>query len=266
MIPKKKVHPDENETNWETKTIEAQTHFLKAMDAIEGMPEEIRVRTMSMMLDASPELEDVAVRRKEKKGGGQKQQATSTRTSPPSPPPPRKVGGEDNDGDDDLKPAASKAPAPTSVKPPSLEGSGEDSIEDDTDVNEVELPDSEPVNTSTTFVESSTTGAPSAGNSEHITECATAWSVVGFALTTAQTCINAAFALTKDDVYSDFYAWVVKPICFTAMAVSFMLKPRRSDSTYMTFLYAQYAILTLVCEVSEAPTSPSSLTFLSSRL
>ena len=77
------------------------------------------------------------------------------------------------------------------------------------------------------------------------------WSFVGFALTTANTGIYAAFALTKDDVYPDFYAWVMKPICLTAMAVSFMLKPRRRDSKYMSFLYAQYAILTLVSEVSE---------------
>ena len=122
---------------------------------------------------------------------------------------------------------------------------------DDIDVNEEELRDSEPVNNSTTIVESSTAGAPSAGNSEHITECATAWSVVGFALTTAHTGIHAAFALTKDDAYGDFYVWVTKPICVTAMAVSFMLKPRRRDFAYMTFLYFQYATLTLGSEVSE---------------
>ena len=66
-----KVHPGENETTWETSMSEARNHFLKAMDAMEGMPEDIRVRAMTMMLDASPELEDIAVRRKEKQGGGE---------------------------------------------------------------------------------------------------------------------------------------------------------------------------------------------------
>ena len=123
-------------------------------------------------------------------------------TSPPSPPPPRKGGREDDDDDDDdLKPPASKEAAPSSLKSSLSEGGGDDIIEDNTDIDEEDLPDSEPVSTSMTVVESSTTGAPSASNNEHITECATAWSVVGFALTTAHTGIYAAFALTKDDVY-----------------------------------------------------------------
>ena len=65
-----KVHPNENETTWETSMSEARNHFLKAMDVVEGMPEEIRVRAMIMILDASPKLEGIAVRRKQMQGGG----------------------------------------------------------------------------------------------------------------------------------------------------------------------------------------------------
>ena len=85
-----------------------------------------------------------------------------------------------------------------------------------------------------------------------VTKCATAWSVISFVLTSSYTAIYAAFALTKDDVYSDFYAWVTKPTCFTAMAVSFALNPTSKNSGYMAFLYFQYTILTLGSEVSEA--------------
>ena len=102
-----------------------------------------------------PRKKDTGPRRKkEKRGGGLKKQATSTPTSPPSPPSPRE-GGEDDVDDDDLKIPASKEPAPSYLKSPSLEGSGEDIIEDDTDVVEEEEPDSEPADTSTTVVESS---------------------------------------------------------------------------------------------------------------
>ena len=103
------------------------------------------------------------------------------------------------------------------------------------------------------IVESSTTHTPSvstAERAEHITECATTWSIVGFVLTSAHTAIYAAFAVTKDDVYRDFYAWIVKPTCFTAMVISFSLKPRRTDLGHMFLLYSQYGILTLGTEVS----------------
>ena len=85
--------------------------------------------------------------------------------------------------------------------------------------------------------------------SEYISECATAWSVLGFVLTSSRTSIYVGFALTKDAVYSDFYAWVSMPTCFIAMAVSGLLKPRRTDSGYMMVLYIQYAILTLGSEI-----------------
>ena len=97
--------------------------------------------------------------------GGQKKQASPTSTSPSSPlQPPRKGGGKE-DVDD-----------------------GKDIIEDHTDVDEEELPDSVPPNSGTTTTgQANTIGTPSvsSSNEEHITECATAWSVVCFFLTTA---------------------------------------------------------------------------------
>ena len=148
-------------------------------------------------------------------GGGRKSGA------PPSPAAGAKgKGEEDNVDDDDSKPpAAAREPGPPA--PPA--GAGGEPLQVATD----------------------------SGNVAHITECATAWSIITFVLTTAHTGFYAALAFTEDRVYTDFYAWVTKPICITAMAVSFMLKPRRRDSAYMTFLNAQYAILTLGSTVSE---------------
>ena len=134
-----------------------------------------------------------ACKKKAKRGGGgQKKQATSTRTSPPSPPPLRKGGGEDDVDDDDLKPPASKVPANMSLKSSSPKGSGKGIIDDDTDIDEEVLPDSEPPDSGTTgqVVESILTGAPSASNSSnnlHITECATAWSIVSFVISSLYT-------------------------------------------------------------------------------
>lgn len=117
---------------------------------------------------------------------------------------------------------------------------------------EEEPPFSMPPNSGMTghVADSSITGAPSASCIEDITECGTAWSIIGFILTTSHAVINAVFALTKDDIYCDFYSWVMKPFCFTAMAVSFVLKPKRTDLGYMAFLYFQYTILMLGSEVS----------------
>ena len=107
-------------------------------------------------------------------------------------------------------------------------------------------------------VESSTTGAPRVSSVDHVNECASTWSVVGFVLTSSHTAIGVVFALNKGDVYSEFYIWVMKPICVTAMVISFAVKPRRTDFAYMTFLYFQYAVLTLGSEVSERDVHSSS--------
>ena len=109
-----------------------------------------------------PRMKDTGPRRKkkEKRGGGgqKKQQATcTTSTSPPSPPPPRKDGEEDDDVNH--------------------------IVNDDADVVEEIEPDSLDSDTPGQATESSTTGATSVSNGsnvEHITECATAWSIVSF--------------------------------------------------------------------------------------
>ena len=98
-------------------------------------------------------------------------------------------------------------------------------------------------------------GAPSVSNARHVTECANAWSVIAFVLTSSQMALYAAYALTQDDMYSNFYAWVTKPTCFTAMAISVVLKPSRTYFGYMAFLQFQYAVMTLLSEVSEIAAS-----------
>ena len=139
-------------------------------------------------------------------------------------------------------------------KSPPFNDDGKDHVDDDRkdDVEvETDFVEDGPLDCGTTgqVVESSSTGTPSVSNIEHITKCATTWSVVGFILSISHTATYAAFASTKDEVYIDFYTWVSKPICFTAMAVSFLLKPRRTGFAYIAFLYFQYAILTLGSEI-----------------
>lgn len=90
------------------------------------------------------------------------------------------------------------------------------------------------------------------GDEKIVTECAWRWTVIGYLLTCAHTAIYAAFALTKDNVYSDFYGWIYIPISATFVSVSFMLKPRRTDFKYKALLFSQVAVLTLGSEVSAA--------------
>ena len=201
---------------------------------------------------ASMKEEGPACKKKANRGvGGKQKQAASTPTSPPSPLPPVKCGREGDVDDNDLKPPASKVPANTSLKSSSPKGSGKDIIDDGTDVDEEELPDSEPPDSGTTVAESSTTGAPSAGNSEHITECATAWSIISFVITSFYTAIHIAFALdpNRDRIYPHFYAMVLLPTCFTVLCISFALKLRRSDLPYMAFLSFQYLSFSIGSEI-----------------
>ena len=85
-----------------------------------------------------------------------------------------------------------------------------------------------------------------AGDTEHITECATIWSVLCFVATSSYTAMEMAHALSGDEKFTKFYKYVA------AMAISFGLKPRRSTSPYKALLYTQYAIFAFGAEVSGA--------------
>ena len=94
-----------------------------------------------------------------------------------------------------------------------------------------------------------TSASPKALVDEYVTECSALWCIVGFVLTTCHTGIYAAFALSGNPIYHKFYAWVSKPTCVTAMAISFLLKPRRTDLKYQVFLLFQYCLLTFGSEL-----------------
>ena len=82
-----------------------------------------------------------------------------------------------------------------------------------------------------------------------ITECANFWSILCFIITSFHTGIMIFFAWTKDKKYNDFYSNLFLPTCTTATAISFYLKPRRTDMMYKVFLYSQYFIITFVGEL-----------------
>ena len=109
----------------------------------------------------------------------------STLTSSPSPPPPRRDDREDDIDEEDVV----------------------------GDIGE-EPPDSEPSSgNSGQVVESSTTGAPSVSNgsnNEHITECATVWSIVSFVISSF---FLAMHMQTGDQIYTFFYGYVLLPTC-----------------------------------------------------
>ena len=143
-----------------------------------------------------------------------------------------KFGDSDND---DAKPSAVKEPPPPDHTPPNP-------------------PDSEPSDSGTSgqVVESSNTAVPSVGNgsnAQHITECATAWVIVSFVVCSFYTGVFVAFALTGDRIYQEFYSKVLLPTCWTAMAIAFALKPRRSDLPYMAFLSFQYLSCSIGSEI-----------------
>ena len=82
-----------------------------------------------------------------------------------------------------------------------------------------------------------------------ITECATTWSIIGFGITSLYTGTHFIFARSGDKTFIRFYAWILLPICITAMVISFGLKPRRENLIYKTFIYAQYVLLAFVSEI-----------------
>ena len=91
---------------------------------------------------------------------------------------------------------------------------------------------------------------PSALNtSDLITECATTWSIIGFIITSVYTGIHGIFAKDGDETITKFYAWVIKPFCYTTMAISLLLKPRRNNFAYKAFLYSQYVLFTIGSEL-----------------
>ena len=60
---------------------------------------------------------------------------------------------------------------------------------------------------------------PASKSGELITECASTWSVVGFGITSLYLCTTVIFALSADETYTDFYNWILLPICITTMAI-----------------------------------------------
>ena len=84
---------------------------------------------------------------------------------------------------------------------------------------------------------------------EDVTECATAWSVVGFVISTSYAVVHVPFALTAKSVYAKFYAWILIPISVTAMVLSSFLKPKRTDRGYTTVLNVQYYLLCVAPEL-----------------
>ncbi|GMH79050.1 hypothetical protein TrLO_g7737 [Triparma laevis f. longispina] len=86
----------------------------------------------------------------------------------------------------------------------------------------------------------------------HVTECATTYSVLMACITTGYAAIYAYFASSSNshglEKLHDFWIWIMLPISVSAMGISFALKPRREDRPYKVFLYAQYFILTYFAE------------------
>lgn len=86
----------------------------------------------------------------------------------------------------------------------------------------------------------------------HVTECATIYSVLMACITTGYAAIYAYFASSSNsrglEKLHDFWIWIMLPISVSAMGISFALKPRREDRPYKVFLYVQYFILTYFAE------------------
>ena len=85
----------------------------------------------------------------------------------------------------------------------------------------------------------------------HVTECATTWSIVGFVLSSVYPACEAVFASIGDVQVTAFYGWILLPISTTAMAISFVMKPRMNSLPYMFFLHFQYLIFSFGSRVSD---------------
>ncbi|GMI06365.1 hypothetical protein TrVE_jg3689, partial [Triparma verrucosa] len=65
-----------------------------------------------------------------------------------------------------------------------------------------------------------------------------------FFVSNVHTGIEVAYALSGKKIYYEYYSVASLPTCCAAMAISFFLKPRRTDRVYRAYLFAQYFILT----------------------
>ena len=83
---------------------------------------------------------------------------------------------------------------------------------------------------------------------EVVTEVAHVWSVIGFLITTAYTGMHAYFASNGDRTITKFYTVIILPLGVTTLALSFALKPRRTDFAYRTFLTLQYFLFSIGSE------------------
>ena len=93
------------------------------------------------------------------------------------------------------------------------------------------------------------TTVPVQNSDKLIIECATTWSVITFTITNIYTGVHVIYSLNGDETIIKFYAWILLPICITVQAISFLLKPRRTDFAYKTFLYLQYFLFIIVPEI-----------------
>ncbi|GMH85340.1 hypothetical protein TrST_g846 [Triparma strigata] len=88
-----------------------------------------------------------------------------------------------------------------------------------------------------------TENPPNPPNGE-VVECAWIWAILCFFVSSVHTGIMVAYALSGKEIYNEYYWLLSLPTCCAAMAISFFLKPRRTDLGYRAFLFAQYFILT----------------------
>ena len=86
-------------------------------------------------------------------------------------------------------------------------------------------------------------------DSQLVTECATIYSVLMFAITSSYPALYLYFARTGDEKVEKFWGWILLPVAAAVMAISFALKPRRTDKTYIALLYLQYGLFTIVSEI-----------------
>ncbi|GMH98819.1 hypothetical protein TrST_g13130 [Triparma strigata] len=82
----------------------------------------------------------------------------------------------------------------------------------------------------------------------HVAECATVYSILMACITTSFTALYVYYARTVDEKVYQFWGKIIIPMSFTAMGISFALKPRREDRTYKIFLVLQFVLFSFVME------------------
>ncbi|GMI01543.1 hypothetical protein TrLO_g10204 [Triparma laevis f. longispina] len=83
----------------------------------------------------------------------------------------------------------------------------------------------------------------------YVTECATLYSILMACISNGNTALHAYYARTGEEKALRFWMWIILPISTTAMALSFVLKPRRKVRAYKVFLILQYVLYSFVSEI-----------------